>query len=111
MSERGSFVTEYIYCDRCFNACKEVLCKNEKYLKGIVIPSWKNENENLPIIAGKIGGMYANEECNEMEFNLIPEIQEKMCAEHKIRIAVLAEQGQRIFEFNKSDVWIIDKEK
>ena len=71
MSERGSFVTEYIYCDRCFNACKEVLCKNEKYLKGIVIPSWKNENENLPIIAGKIGGMYANEECNEMDLDVV----------------------------------------
>jgi hypothetical protein len=25
MSERGSFVTEYIYCDKCFHVVKKVL--------------------------------------------------------------------------------------
>lgn len=103
MSERGSFVTEYIYCDKCFNACKEVLCENDKYLKGIEIPSWEGEG-NLPIIAGKIGGLYANEECNCMEYELIPQIQEKMCPEHKIRIAVMAEQGNALFEFDKNEI-------
>ena len=123
MSERGSFVTEYIYCDKCFNVCKEVLCKNHKYLKGVVIPTWENkptlkeqffhflrtkqfikQERFLPIIAGKIAGSYENEECHEMEFNLIPEIQEKMCENHKIRISVLAEQGSAIYEFDKNNV-------
>lgn len=123
MSERGSFTTEYIYCDKCFEACKEVLCGNDKWLKGVVVPMWTEKptlkeqyyhflrhkefikkDRFLPIIAGKIGGMYANEECHCMEFELIPQIQEKMCDDCKIRISVLAEQGSAIYEFNKTHV-------
>lgn len=97
MSERGSFVTEYIYCDKCFNACKEVLCGNDKYLL-------TRQIAELPIIAGKIGGMYANEEIVDMEHEYIPQIQEKMCPDCKIRIAVMAEQGTSVFEFDKKGI-------
>lgn len=105
MSFRSSFVTEYIYCEKCFNACKEVLCQNDKYLKGVVIPSWQ-EGE-LPIIAGKIGGLSTNEEIYDMEFEYIPKIQEKMCENDTIRIVVVTEVGtMAIFEFDKNNVEI-----
>ena len=103
MSFRSSFVTEYIYCDKCFNACREVLCHNGKYLKGVVIPSW--EEGELPIIAGKIGGLSGNEEIIDMEFEYIPKIQEKMCENNTIRIIVVTEVGTTaIFEFDKNNV-------
>lgn len=97
MSERGSFITEYIYCDKCFEACKEVLNGNDKYLN-------TRQIAELPIIAGKIGGLYACEEIYDMRDDYIPEIQEKMCAGHKIRIAVMAEQGTSVFEFDKDNI-------
>jgi len=104
MSERGSFVTEYIYCQQCFDACREVLCENEKYLKGVVIPSWTGEG-NLPIIAGKIGGTSMGEEFIIMKYELIPEIQEKMCADCNIRIAVLSDAcGTLVYRFNKNEI-------
>lgn len=55
MSERGSFITEYIYCDKCFEACKQILLGNTKWLNSLQI-------HELPIIAGKIGGLYCGEE-------------------------------------------------
>lgn len=58
MSERSSFVTEYVYCGGCLNKLKAVLLKEERYLIGAQIPIWDadyNEVEHLPIIAGKIG--------------------------------------------------------
>ena len=97
MSERGSFVTEYIYCDKCFEACKEVLKGEDKWLN-------VQQIKELPIIAGKIGGMYPNEEIYDIENEYIPKIQEKMCENHKIRISVLAEQGSAIYEFDKYNV-------
>lgn len=111
MSERGSFVTEYIYCNKCFEACKEVLCGNEKYLKGVAIPSWLGAGE-LPIIAGKIGSSWSGGEFCEMEHTYIPEIQKKMCEGHKIRIAVLSDScGNLIYEFDKENIKVLDGDK
>lgn len=95
MSERGSFVTEYIYCPKCFNAVREILLGNKKYLQSIEIPHWDGDKEPLPIIAGKIGGLSEGEELATFEFGLIPKIENVIC--HKMRIAVLADHGERIF--------------
>lgn len=40
MSERGSFVTEYIYCDRCFAAAWSVLGGHTKELMATRVPAW-----------------------------------------------------------------------
>lgn len=48
MSERGSFVTQYMYCDKCWARLEKVLCKGHKYLDG------KSLNDNT-IIAGRLG--------------------------------------------------------
>ena len=91
MSERGSFVTEYVYCDKCFEACKKVLCTTEKFLHCVVLPSWE-KRKTLPIIAGKIGGLHQGHELEIMQFELKPKLDRLLC--HPVRIAVLADSGK-----------------
>ena len=66
MSERGSFATEYCYCDKCFEVLKKYLLDDKKYLCSVQIPypsdCLNEKNEKLPIIAGKLGGAYPGEE-------------------------------------------------
>lgn len=92
MSERGSFCTEYVDCRECFKVLREVLESNDKFLKGVVIPSWGTSAIELPIIAGKIGGHYAGEELDFMRFELAPKFQDRLC--HPVRIAVIPESGE-----------------
>jgi len=93
MSQRGSFITEYIWCDKCFKALQGILCVGDKYLDGFVLGDDKligsGELHNYPIIAGKIGGSYYGEETIRFEYNLKPQIEKAIC--HPVRIAVLAE--------------------
>ena len=61
MSERGSFVTEYVYCGDCFAVLKDVLLRErDSYMAASVIPTWdirEDASPDLPIIAGKIGAL------------------------------------------------------
>ena len=100
MSERGSFVTEYIHCEKCFAVVRDVLVSNEKYLKGIVIPSWADDG-GLPIVAGKIGGLGPNDELITMEYEQGAILDERLC--HPVRVAVLADSGEsKVFTFGPS---------
>ena len=98
MSERGSFVTEYIHCSKCLSSAKAVLLGNDKYLCSTTIPTWDGTGAELPIIAGKIGGLYAGEELDTFDIYLADELSKVLC--HPLRVAVLAEQGGRIFTVN-----------
>lgn len=92
MSERGSFVTEYIYCERCLDAIKPILLRDSKGLRGTMMPSWTEaETPFLPIIAGKIGESYPGGEMHAFEYGLLPRIASVIC--HPVRIAVLADNG------------------
>ncbi len=91
MSERGSFVTNYIYCERCFEKAKEILVQNDKYLKGVTIPHWDESEDELPIIAGKIGGLGPGDEFLQMEYEIKPLLNSVLC--HKMTIAILPENG------------------
>ena len=92
MSERGSFVTEFIYCHQCFESAKKILLGDDKYLDSSVI-------KDRPIIAGKIGGLYSGEELVTFEFKLIPQLEEILC--HDLRIAVLSDSGgENIFRLH-----------
>lgn len=95
MSDRGSFVTEYIYCDKCFSAAKGVLLKNEKHLRGMVVLMWGDSAGELPIIAGKIGGGYAGGDLHMFETDIVPALAAVLC--HTLRIVVLADSGERTF--------------
>lgn len=90
MSERGSFVTDFIYCEKCLDALKKIFFE-EKYLNRYISPNLINNR----IIAGKIKGSYPKNELNLTENTLIPYLEEFICC--KLRIAVLADTGQRIF--------------
>jgi len=96
MSEKGSFITEFIYCEKCLSGVSRVLLENEKYLNSIQIPHWVEGYKPLPIVAGKIGGLYPGEELFTFELEFIPKIKSLIC--HEVRIAVLAETGERIFK-------------
>lgn len=105
MSERGSFITEYIYCDKCFDAVKSVFekFKEGKYFNYSQVLGYYNEpnhiySENLPILAGKIGALFRRGELFTFRTEIIPDIAEKIC--HPLRIAVLAEVGEEIFNIN-----------
>lgn len=91
MSQRGSFVTEYIYCDKCFQAAKGVLLARDKGLCSVVVPHWNQEREGpeMPIIAGKLGHNWS--EAHAIEHEIGPELAKVIC--HPIRIAVLREIG------------------
>ena len=95
MSDRGSFVTDYIYCDKCFSAVKRVLLKSQKHLCSTTVPHLDPQRKEFPIVAGKISGLFPGEEIVTMETELLPEIEKSIC--HKVRIAVLAEKGSMIF--------------
>lgn len=102
MSERGSFVTEYIHCKACLKAVRDVLVDvgRDKFLCSQQIISWCPKEspyhaELLPIVAGKVGSTFAGGEVMVFEDDYIPQLEKRIC--HPVRIAVLGEQGQRIF--------------
>lgn len=67
------------------------MVKNDKFLKGVMIPSWIDGDDELPIIAGKIGGGYCGEELVRMEYEIGPELDKLLC--HQVKISVLADVG------------------
>ena len=95
MSERGSFVTEYCYCDKCFEGLKNVLLSTEKYLCSAVPPSWCSQE--IPVIGGKVGGLYDGEEIHQFDLVMRESIEKSLCEGHTIAIAVMADGGQKEF--------------
>lgn len=55
MSERGSFVTEYIYIESDYKLIREALNKNSKYLCISPPAYWDNKENEMPIVSGKVG--------------------------------------------------------
>ena len=102
MSERGSFVTEFIYCPDCLAVCLDVLIGNDKGLQSVQIPSWI-EGQMLPIIAGKIGGLGSGDELFTMQYEIGPILEHRIC--HSLRVAVLADNGVfQPFTFNPGSI-------
>ena len=99
MSERGSFVTEFIYCDECLAAAKKVLVQDHGGMRSKIISF---PDRDIPIIAGEVKGLYSGEELHAFEFELIEKLQASLC--HDLRITVLAGQGQEIFLIKKDEV-------
>ena len=90
MSERGSFVTEYIYCDRCFGLLKEALLPwREKRLHAFILP-------DFPIIAGKVGGSYPYAQIEIIEETLKP-VEAKLCC--RLRLAIVREAADSTVEY------------
>lgn len=104
MSQRGSFVTEYIHCEECFNAAKLVLLKREKHLCSTTIPTWDHSGGELRIIAGKLGHEWS--EKFALEHEIAPELEHLLC--HPLRVAVLEEGAEEaktvVIEPNQVDL-------
>lgn len=94
MSERGSFVTEYIYCQKCLEAAKLALLGKEKYLCSQQIRTWEEVGDYLPIIAGKLGGLHAGEEVKILR-NALLTAKQKPC--HDTRIAVICDSFPNVY--------------
>lgn len=88
MSQRGSFVSEYVYCRECFNKLKEVLLDNDKYCTSLVIPSSFPDDDELTIIAGKVGSTWDGGEVVEIKERLA-NIAPDRC--HAMTVVVLPE--------------------
>lgn len=81
MSERGSFVTEFIYCEKCFNAVSNFFKTQPQCFPTQIF--------SRNIIAGYISDLMPGGEILVMEDEFKDKIEKLIC--HKIRIAVLAE--------------------
>lgn len=102
MSERGSFVTEYIYCKKCLEAAESVLLSRDKSLCSSTVANWdENDAFELPIIAGKIGASHEGGELLFFEHQLAPKLSKLLC--HPLRVAVLAESGEQIFHLGPEE--------
>lgn len=88
MSERGAWMTEYTYCNRCLETVRSIITEHSN--------EWTvTKLANYPILAGKAKGMYAGEEIVQFETDLVEKLEAALC--HPVRFAVIAEQGQRLF--------------
>lgn len=92
MSERSSFVTEFIYCNRCLEKLKTALVKQEKYLAGVQIPIAGMDGCFTRIIAGKIGSLGPMEEV----MTLMDAFNKDNAPCHPIRICVLHDDGNSV---------------
>ncbi len=88
MSERGSFITEFIYCHACLDAVRAALlsAKEFVYQHQLCI-----EGHLLPIVAGRIRGAYSGQELVDFEFVCMPELEQRLC--HPVRFAVFSDAG------------------
>lgn len=73
MSQRGSFISEFIYCDKCIDVLHDAL-HGYKLVRGIV--------------GGFIGGLYLGEEAYMME-NILGRMADRLC--HEARVIVMPE--------------------
>ena len=84
MSERGSFVTEWMYCDECRKAVWSAFSG----MRDVVAI------QGGAIVAGKIGELFAGGEAFRMR-EIVKEIE--TC--HPVRIAVIPEDAERATVF------------
>jgi len=82
MSDRGSFVTQFVYCPTCFEVAKKHLLLDERAIFGYALPA-------TSIIAG-----FVKDPLSGWEAEIVREVAEGMEAElcHDMRICVITEQ-------------------
>jgi hypothetical protein len=95
MSERGTWITEFIYCDKCIEKFREFLNETECAEDGGESKYWSFGRVGQHAFAGRISGLFSGEELQLFEFHLIPKLKEMLC--HPLRIAVLADHGEMVF--------------
>lgn len=88
MSERGSFVTEYIYNESDYKIIRKALDKNSKYLCISPPAYWDYKENEMPIVSGKVG-----ESACGMEWLTIASALVGVKTEYDIRIVIMEDIG------------------
>ena len=83
MSWRGSFVTEYIYCDNCRDAVREKA--EEGYTISLPVPS---------IIAGYFSDICSGEDWRILHHHMR---EAQLCPGHKVVMAIMPESERKHF--------------
>lgn len=97
MSERGTFISEFVYCKHCLDSVALAICGHE------FIDSSISQNANgLGFISGRISGMAPGSELLTFELDIIPKIEGEICK--PVRIAVLAESCSKIYNIQPVDL-------
>ena len=89
MSERCSFVTEFIYCDKCFDS---LIVNMERLREEKFFEPFRNGRFN--IISGKIGGLFDGNSFLRIE-ELADDLSHNLC--HDVRVVVVSEETSRNF--------------
>lgn len=71
MSERGSFVTEYIYDEEDYLKIRKALDKDNKYLCVSPPCYWGDKKNELPIVSGKVGALSCDGEIDVLADALV----------------------------------------
>jgi len=86
VSDRGSFITDYIYCDDCMRVVEDVFFR-------LADESWHVQRligdggERLPILTGKLRGLGDGDDLCDLEHKIAREMAKRVC--HGVRIAAL----------------------
>ena len=106
MSDRGSFVTEFIYCERCLDHAKRILIQEKRHSKNYYATQLHYGQffykTPIPIIAGKVTGLYAGEEIDVVAGEFADMLRAVICC--TLRIAVLAESGEEIITIQPLEI-------
>lgn len=94
MSERGTWVTEHIYCQQCVDRFQEFLIDSgcgtngEKYWSYVKLSPWS--------FAGRISGLYSGEELHDWD-SIAEDLGKVLC--HPVRVAVISDTaGEKIYK-------------
>jgi len=91
VSERGSFVTEYIYCKQCVESVRQVFASLEqgKWFYPVQVIQGLYPQ---PIFAGRIGEGWPGGETFAFETEILPDLNKSVC--HEVRVVVIPEFGE-----------------
>lgn len=121
MSERGSFVTEFMYCGACAKNVHAVLtayATETGYLEHVT-PLLQHPTIGPCIIAGKAGGLARLDEYltfTGCDGDLAEKLCAAVCPDHSVRIAVIPDSDEGVLAcIYRRDRWrvrsvIIDRE-
>lgn len=90
MSERGTFVTEFIYCPECLEAVKKVF-EDADQGKFFHAEQLAMNGVPQPVLSGRIGEFWPGGEPRSFEWDILPELNKVCC--HPVRVVVIPEAG------------------
>lgn len=105
MSERGSFVTQYFYCESDYKIIREALNKNSKYLCISPPAYWGNKENEMPIVSGKVG-----ESSCGMEWLTIASALVGIKTEYDVDIVIMEDIGDILLLTKRSGGYISVRE-